>query len=815
MLIWLVACTETEKSNAKTFQLQWSLDSVDLTADKSYATFTIEGALSHGEGAEWTLYYNQLAGTPSAMISEQATFEHITGDYFKLIPGELITGDNSERAVRIPVVYNGIIDRISDMPKGPYFADADGAVYETDYKASGVNSQTLGALRLPDPGRRFIENTTISKLNKNELSWIPSPEVFVSNDGVLQLAKSASIWSEEELSNERDQLINRLREVFSGSFATASSREHADIALRLDPSQGGEESYHLVVSGGGIEITGGGKPGVFYAVQSLMRLIDHQYYNSPGDEIAIQYAEVRDQPRFQYRGVHFDVSRNFHPKEDVKRLIDQLAFYKLNVLHLTLTNDEGWRIEIPGLEELTEVGSLRGHTTTEADRLFPAYGSGPIADPDYSRGSGYYSREDFIEILEYARDRYIEIIPEIDIPGHARAAIVAMRARYEKYAAAGEMEKAEEFLLHDANDTSRYVSAQNYSDNVICVCMDSPYAFIDKVLAEMVDMYEEAGCSLNTLHCGGDELPHGSWFGSPICQQFIAETEGLKDASELHALFLVRLLEITGRYGIKLAGWEEVTLESDEKGHNTTAINYDLVGSQLVPYVWNSVWGWGREDMAYRLANLGYPLVMCNSMALYFDMAYNRDPLEPGLTWSGTVDTRDVFAFEPLDMFSMAETDVEGNRLDPDYVAARERLKPGAEANILGIQGQIWCETINTRDRLDYMVFPKLLALSERAWSRQPQWVDAGEVARQEVFDAAWNNFVNRVGQVEMPILDQMFEGVNYRIPLPGVMLEGNEIVTNNRFPGIEVSWSQDGDNITAVASNQAGRTGRTVVLRK
>lgn len=192
----------------------------------------------------------------------------------------------------------------------------------------------------------------------------------------------------------------------------------------------------------------------------------------------VPVVNIQDFPRFSYRGVHLDVSRNFHSQESVFKMIDILAFYKINTLHLHLTDDEGWRIEIESLPELTRVGGQRGHTTKDAPALHPSYGSGPHPYAPQTYGSGYYTREEYIEILRYAHKRHITVIPEINLPGHARAAIKAMEARYEYFMSKGDEKAANEFRLIDPEETSEYLSAQLFTDNVVNVARESVYHFL-------------------------------------------------------------------------------------------------------------------------------------------------------------------------------------------------------------------------------------------------------------------------------------------------------------------------------------------------
>ncbi|MQY72595.1 MAG: family 20 glycosylhydrolase, partial [Dehalococcoidia bacterium] len=512
--------------------------------------------------------------------------------------------------------------------------------------------------------------------------------------------------------------------------------------------------------------------------------------------LSLDLTNIEDAPRFPYRGLHLDVSRNFHSKESVKKLLDLMSFYKLNKFHMHLSDDEGWRLAIDGLPELTELGASRGHTIDELQNLYPAYGSGPFSDPAISYGTGHYSREDFIEILKYATARHIEIIPEIDIPGHARAAIKAMNARYEKYMAQGEPEKAREFLLHDFEDQSEYTSAQNYHDNVICVCLESSYAFIESVVADIVAMYQAAGAPLTAIHCGGDEVPHGAWEKSPVCQTFLQEHPEIGGVDNLHIYFLRRFVNILARHDIKVAGWEEIALRKGSEGTSETLMpNPEFLEDGFQTYVWNAVWGWGGEDLAYRLANFGYPVIMCNASNLYFDLAYNPDPAETGLNWSGYVDTRKPFELTPLDIIKTATTDMYGNPLDIETLTREKaRLSDEGKKNFLGIQAQLWSEILRGPDLLEYMAFPKLLGLAERAWATTPGWTEIeNREARFEALEDDWNIFVNMLGQRELPRLEYLYGGVNYRIPLPGAVYQDGLLKANVRFPGLTIRYSTDG----------------------
>ena len=229
---------------------------------------------------------------------------------------------------------------------------------------------------------------------------------------------------------------------------------------------------------------------MFYGAQSLISLWPVDKNSSK-----LNCQTIIDEPRFPYRGMYIDVSRNFQSTEAIKKTLDIMSFYKLNRLMFGLSNDEGWRLEINSIPELTSVGAVRGHTTDELDHLLPAYGSGPFPQDKDNLGTGHYTKREFIELLKYAKQRHIEVIPEINFPGHARAAVKSMRAREERLQS-GEIEGIS-FRLHDPNDQSEYKSVQGYTDNVICPCQESVYQFLETVVGEVVEMYQEAEATLN------------------------------------------------------------------------------------------------------------------------------------------------------------------------------------------------------------------------------------------------------------------------------------------------------------------------------
>ena len=214
-------------------------------------------------------------------------------------------------------------------------------------------------------------------------------------------------------------------------------------------------------------------------------------------------------------------------------------------------------------------------------------------------------------------------------------------------------------------------------------------------------------------------------------------------------------------------------------------------------YVWNNVCGWGREDAAYRLANAGFDVVLCDATNLYFDLACEKDPLERGYYWAGFVDTRAPFEFVPLDFFKNACQTPMGQPLREDTFADRVRLTPEGKSHILGLQGELWSENIRSEENLDYTAFPRLIALAERAWSKSPKWasVDDSKMRMREM-ERDWNEFANRLGQRELPRLDYLDGGIGYRLPPPGAIVKDGLLQANTELPGLEIRYTTDGSRL-------------------
>ncbi len=805
--------------SANDLSIKWKLltNFADKQEAQSLAQFTFINHSDQALGDEkWAIYFNQSPRKiVEESVDEKVEIKQINGDFYRLSPIKDFQLEGCD-SLKLQYKMRGSMIKAADAPCGLYMVWNEGEENQTiiaieNYEVEPfttpeqLNRFTYDQTPIPTHQSIFEDNEKLSLLpSKDLLKVIPTPFQVGNSMGTMEIDRSFSIQHEVGLRKEALFLAQKMEVVLGAKMRieVGNTKSRKAIHLKRDTTLQvngvSTEAYHLKFSNDeGVSITGNDGHGIFYGIQSFLSLLPIEAYQSRQEILKLPMITLLDAPRFPYRAIYLDAARNFHKKEAIFKMLNIMAFYKLNTLVLGLSNDEGWRLEIEGLPELTKVGGFRGHTLTDTSYLHPSYCSGAFPDAERSHGSGYYSRHDFIEILRYAQDRHIKIIPELNVPGHARAAIKAMNNRYKNLKKAGQEQAAKEFLLVDLADTSRYESVQHYPDNVVDVCLPSTYRFYEKVVDEVIALYQQAGTPLTTIHTGGDEVPNGVWKGSPACFNLIAKKEELiADSSDLRVYFVERIAELFAKRKLRMAGWEEISLKKDTSGRYIP--NPDLVDKNLLPYVWNNLWG--NQDLGYRLANAGYPVVLCNVTNLYFDLAYDKHPNESGLYWGGFVNTRKVYEFSPYDVFHSTTHDPMGNRFDfeEDY-KDMERLLPENQKNILGIQAQLWSETIKGQEMLEYYLFPKMIGLAERAWAGQPEWVriqdDSLHVAG---LDSMWNIFANTLGQRSLPRLDYIFKGFNYRVPPAGFVVgEDSLLRANVAFPGLPLRYTTDGSEPT------------------
>ncbi|MFJ9635801.1 beta-N-acetylhexosaminidase [Streptomyces sp. NPDC101178] len=425
------------------------------------------------------------------------------------------------------------------------------------------------------------------------------------------------------------------------------------VELALDEALA-PEAYGLVVDGGAVRITGSGAAGLLHGAQTFRQLLGPDAFRrapvTPGRTWEVPAVAVEDEPRFGWRGMLLDVCRHFLPKDDVLRYLDLLSAHKLNVFHFHLNDDQGWRIEIKRHPRLTETGAWRSRSK---------YGHRASDLWDETPHGGYYTQDDIREIVAYAAERHIRVVPEIDIPGHAQAAIAA-------YPELGNT---------DVVDTAALTVWDSWgvSPNVLAPTEDT-LRFYEGVLEEVLELFPAETSPF--VHIGGDECPKDQWKESPLAQARIAEL-GLKDEDELQSWFIRHFDTWLTARGRRLIGWDEILEGGLAEGA--------------------AVSSWRGYAGGIAAAEAGHDVVMCPEQQVYLDHRQDGGPDEPmPIGYVRTLE--DVYRFEPVP----------------------PGLSEEAAGHILGTQANVWTEVMQNRSRVDYQVFPRLAAFAEVAWSTLP-----------------------------------------------------------------------------------------------
>jgi len=790
VLSFSLFCCKSEEKNSGDISFNFIVNEFDHENSHMNTTFRlINNSNQTFEGGHWSLHWNQfLWAIDDDALAQGLKFERISGgdSYLKIDFGSgwnLKTNDTLE----FNVIQKGIMRRVCMGPIGVFLVDDKTQTgYDAKTKVEWESASGIEGLKIPTAADRYNDLKMVYDLEKNDLDWvIPRPKEINLSGKFRNPEKILAINIDKNFTSVKSKLNNVLENFLPFKW---DSSENANLIIKENTSLG-EEQYSLEILEEKIIISASNYAGLFYSFQSLHQIINIATNENSGWPIL----KIKDSPRFGYRGFLFDISRNFHPTKKIKQIFDYMGYFKLNHFDFRITDDEGWRIEIPGLPELTSVGSNRGYTIDEQDKLFPSYGSGANG---LKTGNGYISRAEFIDLLKYADDRNITVIPQISFPSHARAAIKSMRARHNKLSKAGKTAEAEKYLLDDVNDKSIYVSAQGYNDNVICICQESAYDFFNKVVSEVNLMYQEAKSKMKIFHIAADEVPYGSWTESPICKNFMKENN-INSINELYDYNLVKIKKILDENGATMAGWEDVLLSHSKKSQSETKIKTEMMALNFIPYVWNNTWGEGREDMIYKFANTGFKSIMSNSSAFYFDMADNRDMEVYGLNWSGYVDYEDTWSTEPHNVFANKKS-LRKHNISEEYLSNIVSLEEDAKENFLGIQSQLWGETLVNKDVLDELLMPNLTVFSQRAWSSPEKWIEIDDEKEQLIAQGhSWNIFSNNLGHRILPITNSLFGGVKYHLPKPGAIIVNDTLKVKVDFPGLEVRFTKDGSEPT------------------
>ncbi|MEZ8109415.1 beta-N-acetylhexosaminidase [Vibrio splendidus] len=771
------------------------------------------------DSKDWTIYFHSIRLILD-VDNEQFKITRVTGDLHKLEPTDKFDGFAAGEEVILPLTseYWQLFE--TDFMPGAFVTAPNAepkmiASLNTEDVASFVTGLEGNNLkRTPDDNN--VMATAVTRFEKNadlatqdvSTTLLPTPMSVEAGEGSVSIAGGIAL-PKDAFDAEQFAAIEERADVVNVDVSGDLPVSVAVVPTQFTGDLAKSGAYELSISKEGIAIKAFDKTGAFYAVQSIFGLIDSQNAES------LPQLSIQDAPRFDYRGVMVDVARNFHSKDAILATLDQMAAYKMNKLHLHLTDDEGWRLEIPGLPELTDVGSNRCFDLEEQSCLLPQLGSGPTTD---NFGSGFFSKADYVEILNYAKARSIEVIPEIDMPAHARSAVVSMEARYTRLMAEGKEAEASEYRLMDPQDTSNVTTIQFYDKHsFINPCMESSTRFVDKVITEIAAMHNEAGMPLTTWHFGGDEAKNiklgagfqdinaedkVAWKGnieldkqdkpfqqSPQCQSLIADGS-VSDFGHLPGYFAKEVSKIVAEKGIPhFQAWQDGLkyVEEGESGFatETTRVNF-----------WDVLY-WGGTSSVYDWSAKGYDVIVSNPDYVYMDMPYEVDAAERGYYWATrATDTRKMFGFAPENMPQNAETslDRDGNGFSGK---GEIEAKP-----FYGLSAQLWSETVRTDEQYEYMVFPRVLAAAERAWHRADwendykvgvEYSQDTDLVNKQALNSDFNRFANIVGQRELAKLEKA--GIDYRLPVPGAQVVDGKLAMNVQFPGVELQYSADGEN--------------------
>ena len=444
----------------------------------------------------------------------------------------------------------------------------------------------------------------------------------------------------------------------------------------MSPSR---EWYKLTVSPERVIISAGIPQGAFYGIQTLRQLVSPDLVagtHADGTEWTVPCVHIADRPRFRWRGLMLDVVRHFQPKEEIFKFIDAMALFKMNSLHLHLTDDQGWRLQIDAFPQLTKIGSKREASNKFEMCMAPA---GPAHQ-------GFYTKDDMREIIAYAQKHFITIVPEIEMPGHATAALASVKG------------------LGCMKRQFKVSNCWGVHPDIFCAGEDRVFEFLEKVLAEVAELFPGP-----YIHIGGDEAPKDRWKACSKCQARI-KAEGLADEHELQSWFISRIEEYVNSLGKQIVGWDEI-----------------LEGG-LPPRA--TVMSWRGIEGGKQAAAEGHDVVMSPTSHCYFDYRQVEDSEgEPLAIGSAVTTLEETYSFEPVP----------------------EGLSYDAQAHILGTQGNLWSEYITEAEHLEYMAFPRAIALAEVAWTDKE--------------NRDWKDFTVRLPEA----LDMLKNrNVNFREPKPG-----------------------------------------------
>ncbi len=506
---------------------------------------------------------------------------------------------------------------------------------------------------------------SLSALSYAQVSIIPEPVEMKEPKTAAKFSITPAtqlVLEGSGLENSANFFNDYLQQFYHFKLKTVTSAKGTNAIVlnyeRMDKPVPG--AYRLTVGGRGVYIAGDNENGVFYGIQSLIQLLPVPDASTKitGNKLPIPYVSIVDYPRFAYRGLHLDVGRHFMPVSFIKKYIDYIALHKMNYFHWHLTEDQGWRIEIKKYPGLTSVGAWRNGTIIGH---FPGKGN------DNTRDGGFYTQEDIKDIVQYAANRYITIIPEIEMPGHGSAAIAA----YPYLSCFPDKPTIDYFPKKStwSGDSTGKQVQQTWGvfSDVFCAGKESTFQFLEDVLDEVMELFPS-----KYIHIGGDECPKNNWKQCPLCQERMKEN-GLTDEHALQSYFIQRIEKYLNSKGRSIIGWDEI-----------------LEGG-LAPNA--TVMSWRGEKGGIEAAKQKHAVIMTPTTYVYFD--YSQTKNEDSVVIGGYLPLDKVYNYEPF----------------PNELSADEA------GYIMGAQANVWTEYMKYPSKVEYMIFPRLTALSEVLWS--------------------------------------------------------------------------------------------------
>lgn len=541
------------------------------------------------------------------------------------------------------------------------------------------------------------QTSTTVRETDSQLQLIPMPNEISIKKGSLTISDGFKLIG----NNVDPEMIDNLSDYLSSS-AINLNEDGVSVTLKLDMQSSNdpnEEAYKLTINKSGVLITAKFEVGLFYGVQTLLQLVEN-------DSNELQYMEIKDQPRFGYRGLMLDCSRHFLTMDFLKKQIDMMAYLKLNRFHWHLTDGPGWRLQINKYPELTQIGAWRMEPTWKE-----WWNSGRKYVKEGTPGAygGYYTQDEARELVKYAADRHIIVIPEIEMPGHSEEVL----AIYPKLSCTG----------------------KPYTSSEFCIGNENTFEFIQNVLTEVMSIFPS-----KIIHIGGDEASREHWEKCPKCQKRIKE-EGLKDEAELQSYLIKRVELFLNENGRQLLGWDEI------------------LDGGLAPNA--TVMSWRGEDGGIAAARSGHDAIMTPGSHCYFDSYQGLPDTQPEAI-GGFLTLEKVYSFNPI----------------PSELTAEE------SKHILGAQANLWAEYIINENHMEYMMYPRLLALAEVVWTNKE--------------NKSWDNFKARANGF-IPMLQNKGYNTYNLSKEPFVELTSNkengsiDITLSSELYPAEIRYTTDG----------------------